>query len=190
MRIISGQYKGRRLQSISGTAVRPTADQVREALFNILSQKVAGSCVLDLFAGTGALGVEALSRGARCAVFVDNASRPLTVLRKNLHQFSLLSQSRVIRWDISKNLNCLKPLQNRFDLVFMDPPYHNNLVPVALSNLLRVHCLAPGATIVAEHERHFDIAPPDASISITDRRRYGQTSLTFFYFNPTIERTV
>lgn len=190
MRIISGQYKGRRLQSISGTDIRPTADQVREALFNILSQNISGSCVLDLFAGTGALGIEALSRRAQYAVFIDNAPRPLTILRNNLQNFGLLTQSRVIRWDISKNLNCLKPFQSQFDLVFMDPPYQKGLVPVTLSNLMRVHCLAPGATIVAEHERHCDITSPDASISATDQRRYGQTSLTFFYFNPNIERTI
>jgi 16S rRNA (guanine966-N2)-methyltransferase len=184
LRIISGQYKGRRLQSISGTAVRPTADQVREALFNILSQIVSGSCVLDLFAGTGALGIEALSRGAQYAVFVDTASRPLTALQKNLQSFGLLAQSRIIRWDISKNLNCLKPFQNQFDLVFMDPPYQKGLVPVALANLMRAQCLAPGATIVAEHERDSDIMSPDVSISVTDQRRYGQTGLTFFYFNP------
>jgi 16S rRNA (guanine966-N2)-methyltransferase len=184
VRIISGQYKGRRLQSISGTAVRPTADQVREALFNILSQIVSGSCVLDLFAGTGALGIEALSRGAQYAVFVDTASRPLTVLHKNLHNFELLTQSRIIRWDISKNLNCLKPFQNQFDLVFMDPPYQKGLVPVALANLMRAQCLAPGATIVAEHERDCDISSPYVSISVADQRRYGQTGLTFFYFNP------
>ena len=190
MRIISGQHRGRRLQSISGTAVRPTADPVREALFNILSQKASGSCVLDLFAGTGALGIEALSRGAQRAVFIDNASRPLTVLRKNLHNFGLLTQNQVICWDISKNLNCLKPFQNQFDLVFIDPPYHKNLVAVALSNLVRVQCLAPGATIVAEHERHLEITSPDVSLSVTDRRRYGQTALTFFDFNPNIERTI
>jgi 16S rRNA (guanine966-N2)-methyltransferase len=184
MRIISGQYKGRRLQSISGTAVRPTADQVREALFNILSQIVSGSRVLDLFAGTGALGIEALSRGAQYAVFVDTASRPLTILQKNLQNFGLLTQSRIIRWDISKNLNCLKPFQNQFDLVFMDPPYRKGLVPVALANLMRAQCLASGATIVAEHERDSDIMSPDASISVTDQRRYRETGLTFFYFNP------
>lgn len=184
MRIISGQHKGRRLQSISGTDVRPTADQVKEALFNILSQNVLGSWVLDLFAGTGALGIEALSRGAQYAVFIENASRPLTVLQKNLHTFGLLTQSQVIRWDISKNLNCLTSFQNQFDLVFMDPPYQKGLVPVALSNLMRVQCLASGATIVAEHERHCDITSPDTSISVTDQRRYGQTGLTFYYFNP------
>ena len=184
MRIISGQHKGRRLQSISGADVRPTADHVREALFNILSQNVSGSCVLDLFAGTGALGIEALSRGAQYAVFIDKASRPLAALRKNLQNFGLLTQSQVIRWNISKNLNCLKPFRNQFDLVFMDPPYQKGLVPVALSNLMRIQCLAPGATIVAEHERQSDITSPDASISVTNQRRYGQTGLTFFDFNP------
>jgi 16S rRNA (guanine966-N2)-methyltransferase len=187
VRIISGQYKGRRLQSFSGTEVRPTADHVREALFNILSQNVSGSYVLDLFAGTGALGIEALSRTAQYAVFVEKASRPLAVLQKNLQNFGLLAQSRIIRWDISKNLNCLKPFQNQFNLVFMDPPYQKSLVPVALTNLMRVQCLEPGATIVAEHERHCDITSPDGSISVTDQRRYGQTCLTFFYYDPGID---
>ncbi len=184
MRIISGRHKGRRLQSIRGTAVRPTADQVREALFNILSDNVSGAFVLDLFAGTGALGIEALSRSARYAVFIDNGSQPLTVLQKNLDTFGLLTQSRIIRWNIAKNLNCLKPFRDTFDLVFMDPPYHKGLVPAALSNLIRVQCLAPGATIVAEHENNSDITSPEASISATDRRRYGQTGLTFFSFSP------
>lgn len=184
MRIISGRYKGRRLQSISGTAVRPTADQVREALFNILAEIVSGAFVLDLFSGTGAMGIEALSRRAQYAVFIDNASQPLTVLRKNLNTFGLLAQSRIIRWNIAKNLNCLKPFPNKFDLVFMDPPYQKGLIPVALTNLMRVQCLEPGAIIVAEHERHCDITLPDASVSVTDQRRYGQTRLTFFHFNP------
>jgi 16S rRNA (guanine966-N2)-methyltransferase len=190
LRIISGQHKGRRLQSISGTDVRPTADQVREALFNILSQNVSGSCVLDLFAGTGALGIEALSRGAQCAVFVDNALRPLTVLRKNLQNFGLLKQSKVIRWNISKNLNCLTPFHDKFDLVFLDPPYHRGLVGVTLSNLLQIQCLVSGATIVAEHEHNADVTSPDVSLSLRDQRRYGQTALTFFHFNPIIERTI
>jgi 16S rRNA (guanine966-N2)-methyltransferase len=188
MRIIGGHHKGRRLQSIRGTDVRPTADHVREAMFNILSRDVSGSCVLDLFAGTGALGIEALSRGARNAVFIENASRPFAILRKNLKNFGLLQQCRAIHWDILKNLNCLKPFRNRFDLVFLDPPYHRDLVGVTLTNLLQIHCLASGAIIVAEHELNADVTAPDASLSLKDQRRYGRTVLSFFHFNPNIER--
>jgi 16S rRNA (guanine966-N2)-methyltransferase len=190
VRIISGYHKGRRLQSIRGTEVRPTADHVREALFNILAQDVSGSCVLDLFAGTGALGIEALSRGAHFALFIENASQPFAVLRKNLKNFGLLKQSKAMRWDILKNLNCLKPFGNRFDLVFLDPPYHRGLVGVTLSNLLQIQCLVPGAKIVAEHEHNAEVTAPDASLLLKDRRRYGQTALSFFHFNPTIERII
>jgi 16S rRNA (guanine966-N2)-methyltransferase len=184
MRIISGQLRGRRLKSLRGSMVRPTADQVREALFNILADHASEACVLDLFAGTGALGIEALSRGARQAVFVDNGGRPLRVLRSNLHHCGLIDRSRVIRWDISKNLNCLKIFHACFNLVFMDPPYHKQLVGMTLSHLLRVPCLAPGAMIIAEHERHAQLASPDTRMILADRRQYGQTALSFFHFDP------
>ena len=186
MRIISGQFRGRRLQSLRGSMVRPTADHVREALFNILAGHVAEACVLDLFAGTGALGIEALSRGARQAVFVETGSRPLQVLRGNLQHCGLIDRSRVIRWDISKNLNCLKIFHAYFNLVFMDPPYHKQLVERTLAHLLRIPCLAPRAMIVAEHERHAQIASPDACMVLADRRQYGQTELSFFHFNPIV----
>lgn len=186
MRIISGQLRGRRLQSLRGSMVRPTADHVREALFNILADRASGACVLDLFAGTGALGIEALSRGACQAVFVETGGRPLQVLRGNLQHCGLADRSRVIRWDISKNLNCLKLFHACFNLVFMDPPYHKQLVGMTLSHLLRVPCLAPGALIVAEHERHARIASPDTCMVLTDRRQYGRTELSFFHFNPIV----
>jgi 16S rRNA (guanine966-N2)-methyltransferase len=184
LRIISGQLKGRRLQSISGMQVRPTADHVREALFNILANDPLETSVLDLFSGTGALGIEALSRGAKNAVFIDKDSQPLTVLHKNLLTFGLLAKSQIIRWDIARNLNCLKAFHNQFDLVFLDPPYHKCLVSLTLSHLLQVRCLAPSATIIAEHERGADVTSPDSSIVLKDQRRYGQTELTFFKVNP------
>jgi 16S rRNA (guanine966-N2)-methyltransferase len=184
LRIISGQLKGRRLQSISGMQVRPTADHVREALFNILANNLLEASVLDLFSGTGALGIEALSRGAKKAVFIDKGSRPLSVLHKNLLTFGLLDQSQIIRWDIARNLNCLKAFHSQFDLVFMDPPYQKHLVSPTLSHLLQVHCLTPSATIIAEHERGVNIRSPNSSIVLTGQRQYGQTELTFFSHNP------
>jgi 16S rRNA (guanine966-N2)-methyltransferase len=190
VRIISGHHKGRRLLSIPGIDVRPTAAQVKEAMFNVLSPNISGSTLLDLFAGTGALGIEALSRGAHHAVFIENASRPYAVLQKNLENCGLLNQSKVIRWDIVRNLSCLKPFRNTFDLVFLDPPYHRNLVNATLPHLVQIQCLVPGATLVAEHERNADVTAPDASLRLVDQRQYGQTTLSFFHFNPNNERIV
>lgn len=183
MRIIGGTLKGRKLASVKGDRTRPTADRVREALFNILGPLPPGTRVLDLFAGTGALGIEALSRGADLAVFVDRDPRPLATLRKNIDHCGLQAHTRVFRWDITKNLNCLKPFTRPFDLAFLDPPYHNQLIPPALAGLLRLQALSQGATIVAEHAADEDIPPP-AGLIREDRRTYGQTSLSFFAFSP------
>lgn len=183
MRIISGSLKGRKLVSVKGDRTRPTADRVREALFNILGPLPPGTRVLDLFAGTGALGIEALSRGADLAVFVDRDPRPLSALRQNIDHCGLQERTRVFRWDITKNLNCLKPFTGQFDLVFLDPPYHNHLIPPALAGMLQFQVLSQGATIVAEHAADEDIQPPDGLIR-DDRRTYGTTSLSFFTFSP------
>lgn len=179
MRIISGTLRGRKLSSVRGIRTRPTTDRVREALFNILGTLAPETVVLDLFAGTGALGIEALSRGAERAVFVDRDSQPLAVLRKNIHHCGLQDRARVLRWDISKNLNCLKPYAYQFNLVFLDPPYHKTLVAPALTRLLRLQVLTERAIVVAEHAADESVQPP-AGLICEDRRTYGQTSLSFF----------
>ena len=183
MRIIGGRLRGRKLQSFKGSQVRPTADRVREALFNIIGGKVLEASVLDLFSGTGALGIEALSRGASMGVFVDNSARSLAVLQKNLDLCNLHPCTRMIRWDIAKSLNCLQAYPHTFDLVFMDPPYRCGLVPLAMQHLLQSQCLAPEALLVAEHEA---LAPPNIESShliCTDTRRYGRTGISLFAYH-------
>jgi 16S rRNA (guanine966-N2)-methyltransferase len=182
VRIIGGRYRGRRLQAFKGSAVRPTADRVRESLFNILGSQFTGAAVLDLFAGTGALGIEALSRGAERAVFVDKSTRALAVLRKNLDQCGLQHCSQVIQWDIARNLNCLKGHPEAFDLVFLDPPYHCALVPVALQHLADSGCLVPGAVVSAEHEAGIQPQIPSSRFVCTDNRRYGRTAISIFAY--------
>lgn len=184
MRIISGKLRGRKLKTFKGSDVRPTSDRVREALFNILDRRPVNASVLDLFSGTGALGIEALSRGAEMAVFVDNSVRALDVLRKNLDYCALQHCTRAIHWDISKNLKCLKTYPRTFDLVFMDPPYRHELVPLALQHLLQSQCMAPGALLAVEHEAR---KPPDINsiqLACIDNRRYGRTGLSFFTYSP------
>lgn len=184
MRIISGDHKGRRLFSIRGMATRPTSDRVREALFNILGTKPDGAQVLDLYAGTGALGIEALSRGANHAVFVDRSGQALTILRKNIAQCNLGESSRILQWDITKNLNCLKPYPQTFDLVFMDPPYHKHFVPLSLSHLSTSQCLKTTAMVVAEHETGETLEATSSGFQLERTRHYGQTTLSFFLQQP------
>jgi 16S rRNA (guanine966-N2)-methyltransferase len=180
LRIIGGNFKGRRLFSVKGFRVRPTKDKHRESIFNMISQDIPGAVVLDLFAGTGALGIEALSRGADFAVFVDSYPHALTTISKNIKSCHLESRAKILRWNILKNLNCLKPY--RFDIVLMDPPYDIGAVGPALLNLQQSECLKNDAVIVVEHT--FNEPFPDQIMSFKqyDQRRYGKTLVSFFNF--------
>ncbi len=183
MRIISGKLRGRKLQTFKGKDLRPTSDRVRESLFNILGPKPVNASVLDLFSGTGALGIEALSRGAEKAVFLDDSASALAILRKNIDHCALKHCTRVIQWNAGRNLNCLKAFPHTFDLVFMDPPYRQGLVPLVLQHLLLSQCLAPGALIVAEHEDPPLPAIDFSRLTCIDSRRYGRTGLSFFSYH-------
>lgn len=179
MRIIGGTLRGRKLATLRGTAIRPTADRVREALFNILgAHAVTASHVLDLFAGTGAMGMEALSRGARQAVFVDHSAAAVALLRRNLTMCRLEACSRVIQWNIAKNLNPLQAYPRTFDLVFMDPPYGQGLIAPCLGRLAACGALASGALIVVEHAPDESLRALPPALACTDHRRYGRTAIT------------
>lgn len=179
MRVISGTLKGRRLVSPDGSATRPTADRIKESLFNILAGCLIDKRVLDLYAGTGALGIEALSRGAASAVFIDQAQTALTALRRNLVALKLEDRARIIRWDILSNLNCLTASTQQVDLVFMDPPYEANAVGPTLTILMSCGVMAPGALIVVEHSVREVIGPPIDRLRLTDQRRFGKTLVSF-----------
>ena len=179
LRVIGGKLRGRRLRSVKGYRTRPTADRIREALFSILSKRVAGAVVLDLFAGTGALGIEAMSRGAESAVFIDIDTRAARIIEQNIDACSLASRTRCIRWDIVKNLNCLLPYPQMFDLVLMDPPYDRNMILPSVVNLLRSACLKPNAWIVVEHGSRDAVSQGSVPLSLIDQRRYGKTLVSF-----------
>ena len=136
--------------------------------------------VLDLFAGTGALGIEALSRGAKFAVFVDSDPKALATISKNIQSCRLNPHIKIFRWNILKNLNCLKPYL--FDLVFMDPPYDMGAVAPALINLQRCNCLKNEALIVVEHAFGEPFADQTDHFRLFDRRHYGKTLVSFFNF--------
>jgi len=169
-RVIAGRYGGRRLQAPAGDATRPTADRVREALFSILGTRVHEARVLDLFAGSGALGLEALSRGAAQATFVESAPGALKVLRANLA--ALGAEAEVVRADALRWLRGAPGGAREYDLVFLDPPYRRAAeLGAPLSDSLPA-VLAPGAVVIAESDRR---SPLELTITQTDERRYGDT---------------
>ncbi|MFZ1984499.1 MAG: 16S rRNA (guanine(966)-N(2))-methyltransferase RsmD [Desulfatitalea sp.] len=182
MRIIAGAFKGRKLAAIRGMAIRPTADRVREALFSILAATPVDAVVLDLFAGTGALGIEALSRGARQAVFVDQATAAIQVLRKNIALCRVETCTQVLQWDILRNLNCLKAHPGPFDLIFIDPPYGRRMIQPTLAHIADNRLASPDALVVVEHDPSETVTPPSEHFACVDQRHYGQTQLSFFAF--------
>jgi 16S rRNA (guanine966-N2)-methyltransferase len=182
VRIISGSLRGRRLTAVKGLATRPTTDRIREALFNILGTAVTGRKVLDLFSGTGALAIEALSRGAHSAVLVDNAGAALATMRKNVAACSLEAVAAIRHWDLRRRLTFLADYGGGFDLVFMDPPYHQKLVPRTLIHLHESGALADEAIVVAEHHVADELDPPPGHYRLEDQRRYGKTLVSFFKY--------
>lgn len=169
MRVVAGTHGGRLLQSPRGSATRPTSDRVREALFSILAA-VDGSRVLDLFAGSGALGIEALSRGAAEATFVDSAAAAAAAVRHNLEQLGL--QGEVLRMPALRALTCTPVLGHEYDLVFLDPPYRmaSSLGPQLSTALPPI--LAEGARVVVESDRR---APLELDLKLLRERQYGDT---------------
>ena len=182
LRIIGGEFKGHKLFSVEGEKTRPTADRVREAIFNILSSRVDATLVLDLFAGTGALGLEALSRGAHNAVLIETHKNALCALRRNIKALGLEGRATILKWDILKNLNCLKVFSARIDLVFMDPPYARNLIEPTLSNLHACGCLEAGARVIVEHSPREAISGDELPFHQEDRRTYGKTLVSFLRY--------
>lgn len=180
MRIIGGRLRGKRLHRPKGAAIRPTADRIRESVFNILAGDVAGSNVCDLFAGTGALGIESLSRGAETAWFVERSASAVRLIRQNLSACSLLEKARVRQWDIRRGLQCLREFPGGIGLVFLDPPYGRQLAAPALDELCRLETMAPGALAVVEHAGTETVDPKSPRWSLEDRRVYGKTHISFF----------
>jgi 16S rRNA (guanine966-N2)-methyltransferase len=170
MRVIAGIYGGRHLQTPAGLDTRPTSDRVREALFSILGGRVQDARVLDLFAGSGALAIEALSRGARTATLVDNAAPAIRAIAANLE--ALQADATVVRAEARRFLGGASRGGHSYDLVFLDPPYRlaEALGPGLSAALAAV--VAPGGTVVAESDRR---APLEVDLPLEDERRYGDT---------------
>ncbi len=173
--MVGGAFGGRRLRR-APVGVRPTSDRVREALYARLDG-LEGARVLDLYAGTGALGIEALSRGAKEVVFVDRAPRALATLRANLVSLGIDASQRVVRGDAVATLEWLSRAGERFDLVLLDPPYEARELERALEALGAADLLAAGAQVVVERARRHPL-PPLRGLATLDERRYGDTVIS------------
>ena len=174
MRIIGGIYKSRVLAEFAGDSVRPTSDRAREALFNILAFSVRGARVLDLFAGSGALGLESLSRGAKEVVFNDVATSSIAVLKKNIAMLKA-ENTRVYNYDFATCLDCVT---GAFDLIFLDPPYAKDFGVCALEKIVKRGLLSENGIAVYECDKPFE--SEIAGLEKYDERRYGKAYLSFF----------
>lgn len=183
MRVIGGSARGRRLLAPRGLDTRPTSDKVKEALFSILAGMTGpldGCSVLDIFAGTGSLGIEAMSRGAACAVFIDAGREAAAVLRKNLETTGFADKGRVLVQDFPAALARLERDGRTFRLVFLDPPYRKGLLDKCLVRLAQSPLLEEDAVVVAELSSRDELGAAFGPLLLCDRRVYGDTALTFF----------
>jgi 16S rRNA (guanine966-N2)-methyltransferase len=180
MRVVGGRLRGRNLAAPKGQAIRPTSDRLRESLFNILvhayGNPIEGARVLDLFAGTGALGIEAISRGARFALFVDNGAEARALLRNNVEALGLGGVTKVFRRDAG-DLGPAHPVEP-FSLVFLDPPYGRKLAEKALGSLRGGAWLTPGAMLVVEEAKAAGFVAPEGFEEL-ERRAYDDTEFVF-----------
>ncbi len=175
MRIISGKYRGLKLNRFEGSSVRPTADRVKESLFNILSFRIAGAVVADVFCGSGNLGIECLSRGAAAVHFNDISTQSVKLLKSNLSRLKGPDNYTVTTGDYSAFLLSAK---TRYDIIFIDPPYADDCGIHALELIGSRRLLNPGGVAVYERDRPF--TGHITGLTVADERKYGKTCLTFF----------
>ncbi len=176
LKITGGELRGRRFKAPPGTATRPSGAKLRQALFNILGPKVAGARVADLYAGSGALGLEALSRGAASCLFVEKSRPVAKLLATNLEALGLAARGRVLTASVKAAANPLREA-GPFDLLLADPPYEKGLVTATVALAGREGLLAAGGILALEHSPA-EAPADDDYLQVADRRRYGQTELT------------
>ena len=177
MRVITGAARGTRLSAPEGMQTRPTADRVKEALFSIIQFEIEGRRVLDLFAGTGQLGIEALSRGARSAVFVDNRAEAARLVQENLKKTRLEAHARVLTCDYAAFLGTVR---EQFDIIFLDPPYADGALENALKRIAGIDIVPDGGIIICERSAGKELPITLAGFERSRDYRYGKTVLTLY----------
>lgn len=180
MRIIAGQYKGRRLKTLDGLHVRPTSDRLRETLFNILAPRIVGARFVDVCAGSGAVGIEALSRGAQEATFIENNRRAAHLIGENLQHCGITTGTRLINRDVLTALKYLAEQQRRYDIFYFDPPYDIELYSPVLWLLSKTDLVAEDGVVIVEHRRQAPLAEAYETLRAYRELPQGETQLTFF----------
>ncbi|HWK30807.1 MAG TPA: 16S rRNA (guanine(966)-N(2))-methyltransferase RsmD [Terriglobales bacterium] len=181
MRIIAGRYRSRQIVAPTGDATRPTSDRLRETLFNVLAPRIVECVFLDLFSGSGAIGIEALSRGARQVYAIDHDKRAARAIEKNIETLEIGDELVFVQADVTDGLRTLAADHVQFDIAVLDPPYREHAVYEQSFRLIGdLNLAAPGAILVAEHEKHFD--PGDQLCSFTRYRtlKQGDAVLSFY----------
>ncbi len=181
MRVISGTARGKKLTSLEGIETRPTLDRVKEAVFNILQFNLKDSKVLDLFSGSGALGIEALSRGAKEAILCDNSNKAIQIINKNLKDTKLEEKAKVINKDYIDSLKQLYKETKKFNIIFLDPPYKTNYVINAIEKIIEHNLLEDDGIIIVETDdkNKIDEMEKNNKIEVYDTRKYGKVFIIF-----------
>lgn len=181
MRVISGMARGKKLISSQGLETRPTLDRVKEALFNKIQFNIKDADILDLFSGSGALAIEALSRGASSAVLCDNSNKAIKIIIKNLEDTRVADRAKVINKDYLQTLNKLRKESKKFDIIFLDPPYKSDYIVKSLENILKYDLLTEDGIIIAETDDKNKIEEIKniKNIKIYDTRKYGIAYVIF-----------
>lgn len=175
MRITSGEHKGRHISAGRKLRIRPTSDRVKESIFNILWGEIEGKRVLDLFAGSGSLGIEAMSHGAESVTFVDSSSSSMRILSKNLENLNLQNQTVVFRLD---GLKALNRLESCFQVIFADPPYLKGYVQKIVDSVAESGVLEIGGILVLEHHKKENFVPSEDKLLLLKERKFGDTVIS------------
>lgn len=178
--MISGTAKGHKLKTVKGMTTRPTSDMVKESLFNILAAYIPDSDILDLFAGTGSLGIEALSRGARSAVFSDKSRECAAMIKQNLEHTKLMDKAVVHTSDFTDILNRLWYEGKKFDIIFLDPPYSKNFIQETLKNMTKNDIIRDNGILAAEHQAGDILPEQEGRLRLVKSQKYGGTVLSFY----------
>ncbi len=180
MRVISGTARGKKLVSLEGLNTRPTLDRVKEALFNIIQFNIADKNVLDLFAGSGAIGIEAISRGAKSATFCDNSIDAIKIIQTNIKNTRSTDKAIVLHKDYSLALKDLAKKGNKFDIIYLDPPYKTDFANKAIEEIIKLDILSKEGIIILEtDDTKKEEAIKSKNIQIFDKRKYGRAILIF-----------
>ena len=185
MRVISGTARGRKLKELQGMDTRPTTDKVKESMFNIIQFELEGRRVLDLFGGTGQLGIEALSRGAAGCTFVDQRREAAALIRENVKLVGFSDRAKVVQ---GESLSFLSACREKFDVIFLDPPYQSGLLEKSVEAIQRFDILGEYGIIVCESPADWSIPPLEPPYEAGREYRYGQIKLTICRRAGSVER--